>query len=103
MTATTPLLGPETGPDAPRRLSPLTGERETVFFHLSRGLNALLGGRPDMTFSARCHGERLRAETLPGALLWSAAAGVIDLGCALLHGESEHCGCAWEKHRLGRS
>lgn len=52
---------------------------------LSRLLNVLLGGTADMTFSARCHIEGLRAEYY------------IDWVFFVLTGNAKHCEVWWDE------
>ncbi|SEA80123.1 hypothetical protein [Rubrimonas cliftonensis] len=68
-------------------------------FHASLVLNAVTGGSATMTFSARCHEERLRAANVARRMAWSATAALVDFGCAVLRGEAAHCEAAWLKHR----
>ncbi|MGF1552079.1 MAG: hypothetical protein ACFBWO_06180 [Paracoccaceae bacterium] len=73
----------------------------TALFRASLALNLLLGGTSDMTFSARCHLESRRRRSPVARALWSTLARGIDLACAVLRGECEHCATAWDNH-LGR-
>lgn len=69
-----------------------------ALFRASLVLNALTGGDPEMTFSARCHRDQERAAGPLSRLAWGVACLAIDLACAVLRGESEHCATAWENH-----
>ncbi len=68
-------------------------------FQASLMLNAVTGGSAAMTFSARCHDERLRAPSAARRAAWSATAALVDFGCAVLRGEAAHCEAAWLKHQ----
>lgn len=70
----------------------------SICFRSSLVLNALTGGDPEMTFSARCHLHHHRAPWVGPWLLWGIACLAIDLACAALRGESEHCATAWQNH-----
>ncbi len=72
----------------------------TVFFRSSRILNALTGGSPQMTFSARCHRSRRTSRWLVARLGWTVLALGIDATCAALRGEREHCATAWTNYAL---
>lgn len=74
-------------------------------FQASVLLNVTLGGVDDMTFSARCHIAKRRAGRRDGGYgralrwaFWAVMAAVIDLLCAMLRGEREHCATAWDNH-----
>ncbi|MEM9146698.1 MAG: hypothetical protein AAGC57_10900 [Pseudomonadota bacterium] len=67
-------------------------------FRASLVLNALTGGEPEMTFSARSHLNHVEARWAFPWLAWGLCCLVIDLACAALRGESEHCVTAWENH-----
>lgn len=71
----------------------------TVLFRASRALNLLTGGAADMTFSARCHVQRLRARRLLMRVVWGIAEDCIDAICGIWRGECEHCATAWDNHR----
>jgi hypothetical protein len=72
-----------------------------ALFRASLALNLLLGGEPDMTFSARAHHERTTRRGALARMLWSGVAASIDVACAVSRGECEHCATAWANH-LGR-
>lgn len=72
-----------------------------VCFQGSVLLNVILGGADDMTFSARCHFASRRARRRRRVvrwMVWATLSGGIDLLCAVLRGEREHCATAWDNH-----
>lgn len=71
---------------------------DCLCFRISLVLNAATGGAPDMTFSARCHAGKRHGRSMPARLGWALAARCIDLSCAVLRGEAEHCATAWQNH-----
>jgi len=71
---------------------------DCLCFRVSLVLNAATGGAPDMTFSARCHAGARHSRSVPGRLCWALTARCIDLSCAVLRGEAEHCATAWQNH-----
>ena len=83
-------------------LPPDVREEECTVAILFRGsliLNFVTGGAPDMTFSARCHRSLLTCRTVPGRAAWRSMIAVIDVACASLRGETDHCATAWDNHR----
>ena len=74
-----------------------------VLFRASLVLNFLTGGRPDMTFSARCHRAGRISRRTAQRMFWQAMARLIDTACAVLRGEREHCATAWANHRARKA
>ena len=72
-----------------------------ICFKTSLWLNRLLGGAPDMTFSARSH---MRANAAhPTRYFWWPVVAMIDIACAMLRGEDSHCEAAWLNHCARKS
>ena len=69
-----------------------------VLFRSSQALNYMMGGDGDMTFSARCHRDRVSSRSVWARLGWHLAAMTIDAVCGALRGECEHCATAWDNH-----
>ena len=72
---------------------------EIALFKASIFLNYATLGDPTMTFSARSHEARLKAQTWPYWLLWFFIASAIDVACGVLRGESDHCETAWINYK----
>ena len=69
-----------------------------VLFRASVALSVLIGGPVGLTLSALSH----RLATAPGnpvrRIWWVLVAAAIDVACALLRGEHEHCATAWDNY-----
>lgn len=74
-----------------------------VLFRSSLVLNFLTGGAADMTFSARCHRAGRISRWTAQRMFWRTLVGLIDLACAVLRGEREHCATAWANHRARKA
>ncbi|WP_323766279.1 hypothetical protein [Marinovum sp.] len=77
---------------------------EVICFKASLALNRLLGGAPDMTFSARAYHASTDADRTARRCGWRLVRAAVDLSCAMLRGEAHHCETAWVNHcrRPGR-
>lgn len=69
-----------------------------VLFRGSLILNYVTGGRADMTFSARCFRAQRLSRNIAHRLAWRTMMHGVDLACALLRGESQHCATAWSNY-----
>lgn len=81
-------------------------EEEYTAAALFRGslmLNYITGGQADMTFSARCYRAQRICRSMPLRLTWRLLRMSIDIACAQLRGESEHCATAWTNYLLRQS
>lgn len=99
----TPWFGPERSAGPVRSilfdgLPPDVCEDEytdAVLFRASLLLNYTTGGQADMTFSARCYVAQRTARTGPVRIVWRIVMMSIDVLCAQMRGETEHCATAW--------
>lgn len=70
-----------------------------ALFRASLVLNFMTGGAANMTFSARCHRSGRVSRKVTQRALWRMTGAGIDIACAVLRGEREHCATAWANHR----
>lgn len=68
---------------------------EVICFKASLALNRMLGGAPDMTFSARAFRASTESERVARRWGWCLVRAAVDLSCAMLRGEAHHCETAW--------
>lgn len=70
----------------------------STLFRGSLILNYLTGGDAEMTFSARCFRSQRISRHVTQRIAWRMVMHGIDLACAMLRGESQHCATAWSNY-----